>query len=157
MCGEILDPAGLRVLRPRHAHLPHLGRSLAPVCPVCIHTMVHRKKETVSPALCGWGWERTVIGDNPGLQPRALPCCSELGVGTHSSSTWNPFMAGQPGSSALNHAPDDRPFRELLIQITSFPHRLQARHRAGDLSCPCSLSLCLAVTHRQPVQSGPGG
>lgn len=150
----------MRVLCPNRDHIPHLGSVAHTSVPsLYSHHGTQKKKETVSPALWGWGRERTVIMTTQGSSPLALPGFAAQSWGWRLTlrAPGNRFMAGQLGTSALNHTPDIRPFRELLIQITSFPHRLQARRWAGDLSCPCSLSFCLAVTHGQPVQSGPGG
>lgn len=132
----------------RHSH--HWAQSLFTPW----HT--ETRKLLVLPSGAGGGRGQSSM-TTQGSSPPGPALLLRVGGGDSLSSAWNPSMPGQLGSSALNHAPDIRPFRELLIQITSFPHRLQARHWAGNLSCPCSLSFCLAVTHGSLSIQAPVG
>lgn len=90
----------MRVLCPNRDHIPHLGSVAHTSVPsLYSHHGTQKKKETVSPALWGWGRERTVIMTTQGSSPPgpAWLCCSELGVETHSSSTWEPFHGRSAG------------------------------------------------------------
>lgn len=140
---------------------PSLGQCLSHQCTQTLFTPRHMEENKrlflpLGPVV----GERTVINDCPGPQPappppQAVADGSELGVGARSPRL-EPFHSSSAGkllpytALALRH----QTIRELLMQITRFPHRLQARHWAGNLPCLGLLSVSLAVTHGQPVQSG---
>lgn len=65
----------------------------------------------------------------------ATPDPAHFPSGGGGEHTWNPFIGGQLGSSALKHTSDIGPFRAFWIQVTPFSHLLHARRWTGRFSC----------------------